>query len=71
MTTLRLVPKDPDPVEFPYVPWACSLAPARCGECTGAVCLRFAERPVPLPREGTSLDTEQPDAHPAQPSKEE
>ncbi len=30
---IRLVPKHPDPKDFPYVPFACDERPARCPKC--------------------------------------
>jgi hypothetical protein len=35
---LRLVPRDPDPVAFPFVEWACAERPRRCGDCHAFAC---------------------------------
>lgn len=41
---IRLVPPDPDPVEFPFVPLACDLRDmAVCRSCDVIDCPRFRQ----------------------------
>jgi hypothetical protein len=42
---LRLVPDDPDPREFPFVPNACDMFPRPCHRCYAPWCA--ASKPLP------------------------
>jgi hypothetical protein len=41
---IRAVPVDPDPREFPVIPYACDERPRRCGWCELAECPFAVER---------------------------
>lgn len=60
---VRLVPANPDPAEFPFVPFACDLRPALCGGCTLASCPFYppeGELVSPLLVEGLFHEEEDP-----------
>jgi hypothetical protein len=54
MTTLRVVPQDPDPREFPPRRWACHGCPGDRADCLVEACGEFHVVPPPtLPPDGT------------------
>jgi hypothetical protein len=52
---IRPVPQNPDPREFPGVPYACDLRPAKCGQCSSG-CRYGIQRfsPAPLDEGGAA-----------------
>jgi hypothetical protein len=43
---IRAVPADPDPREFPVIPYACDERPRRCGWCELAECPFAVDRAI-------------------------